>query len=415
MELEFPNIWNLFGGSIYRDEYRGDFADADRRIRLALSSIPADDHNARAGLELARAIHALLTGHIRETESILNHLRSQESSLSEAWQLRAEIYRRLIVQNGSILHAFDNSFDLPDFQSILTATLYPKDGSRLGELQPFRNGLHNLEDEWILLDIWAIKLRTRASMIPEISPIHAREVQDLRMNQNIVEKFEGTLAGYRVGYPRKLHAELAHIQGFDTDVQFLDEAESIYVDAKDLTGQAACLLTRGDWACSQQFGNITALNIMICESSAYDGASPWDLFEDKLKVGDMLDAQKYSDAEKFYDEALSLFERANACRGRAAVHLCRACLILLQLVFVGSANGGAGAHARARESLDEAKKLFRTAGDCLSLRLVETHQIILDIMIDSVSSQAAKASEIGAWGAEHGCVQYVHDLGLLLL
>jgi hypothetical protein len=73
--------------------------------------------------------------------------------------------------------------------------------------------LEDYEKEWILLDIMALKFRTTASKIPELSPIRPANAADLQANQQLLQQFDGILANYAIGYcyPYKLRAEIANV------------------------------------------------------------------------------------------------------------------------------------------------------------------------------------------------------------
>jgi hypothetical protein len=62
LDPTFPHLWRPFRYSIFRDEYRADFAEAERQIDLWTEALEPNDTDRRLGLDLLRAIHSILTG-----------------------------------------------------------------------------------------------------------------------------------------------------------------------------------------------------------------------------------------------------------------------------------------------------------------------------------------------------------------
>jgi hypothetical protein len=150
---------------------------------------------------------------------------------------------------------------------------------------------------------------------------------------------------------------------------------------------------------------------MICESTQCDGSSHWDSIEDSLEV------RNSEEASKFYDEALRTFEDKGGLRGMAAVHLRKACLTSMNIIFSPKTDARYDEDllTRSRKDLDDVNKLFEMAGDHPSVKLVSVHKMIFDILVNPTSFELGNASEIGKWGVSTGSFQYAHDLGLLLL
>lgn len=411
LPIDFPHAWGVFGGSIFRDEYKANFAEAEEKIHKARECCDEFQEETIARLDLILAVHSILVGRIQKAEEILDRLRGADSGLSPEWRLRAENYRRLIIQNGSVLHAFDNSLDLPDSQTNLTKTFRHERLHRDVQLETHRTAQTDVEDEWILIDVWAIKLRTTAVKIPRTSPIHPCQETHLAQNRALVERMDGMLAGYSSGYPHRLRAEAAHVQGLDVDNALLDKARDVYAGTGDTIGQAACILLKGDWVVSQPFSNPTALNLVICESVSHNGTAHWDDLEDDFEL------RAIREASLFYDEAKVLFEQSNAKRGVAAVYLRKACLFTLGLLYEEKKERDVNFNRllEAMDHLNQSKTLFETAGDHLAVQLVSVHKMILVMLAYPNTFNSAEAAEVGRWGASNGCFQYVHDLGILLL
>ena len=219
------------------------------------------------------------------------------------------------------------------------------------------------------------------------------------------------LPGCPAGYGLRLQAQIAHIQGSDNCLQLLADAAKAYRSQGDLAGEALCIMMEGDFVCSQQYSNITALNMVIYESASHNGSDErWDAIKDDRQLSD---ADK---ARQLYAAAQSLFGVCSAPRGVAAIHMRMACLTMFEAILRGNREdlSGSDPYFEIRKDLQMSNAIFQFAGDYLSVKLVETHIIILEILSSGLS-RAAVAGEIGVWGKQHGNIQYVHDLGLLLL
>lgn len=406
----FPDFWSLLGGSIYRDVYKGNFAEA----RRLLEAQELEDIDDPAKIQLTKAILGHLSGELAEAEQILNAMRARDSSFSSTWQLRAEIYSQPLLMNGSNLRAFDGCVDDPAFQIILMNSLKKIAPIKMDDFEPgIWTSEHQIENMMVNADVWAAKLRTMSSLIPQNSPKYPRGGSTMQQNlvRSVMSNFANPqLPGCPTAYRLKMEAELAHIQGLPTSYQLLRASYDAYRAEGQLAGEALCRMIEGDWACSQQFSNIIALNMVICANQSEDGSSVWDSVEDALQRRDS------NDARSGYDEAQRMFHDADAPRGVAAMDLRKGCLTIFELLMDSGLvqSSGNDLYAEARVNFQTSRFAFELAGDHLSVKLVEAHIIILDIL-SLGASRAEAAAAIGNWGQRKGNIQYVHDLGLLLL
>lgn len=88
-----------------------------------------------ASIQVAKAVHGLLSGHVNEAEEILDHIRAKHSIFSPKRQLRAEIYRTIILEKGTLLRVFDGCLDFPHFQTRLLNGLKIRNPSRKPRLE----------------------------------------------------------------------------------------------------------------------------------------------------------------------------------------------------------------------------------------------------------------------------------------
>lgn len=409
--VEFPGIWDNFGGSIFRGEYRSDFAQAEKKIAEARDSLDRTHQESAASLDFVAAIHCILAGQIRKAEGILDRSRASNLDWNPQLQLRYENYRGLITQNGAVLRAFDNSLDFSDFQTNIMRTLHQDRFVLPVQLQTQCTHQTNWEKVWIFMGLMAITQRTNAAKIRPCSPIHPQQPTYLLQYQRFVEDTDRILSGYTSGYPHRLRAEIARIGDQEHADNLLDLACHWYTTTNDPVGQAACILLRGDWKISPVLSNLTALNLVICESTSHNGSAHWDEFEDGFELPDLVEANR------LYDEAMTIFENYNAKRGVAAVHLRKACLLTITLIHGGQRGEPSPAQSpeEALEHLKKAKTLSEVTGDLLSSMLVSVHDMIIRILTSPTSVDVTEAANVGELGTELGCFQHTHDLGLLLL
>lgn len=410
-EPSYPAIWSPIAGSIYRDEFRGNFAKGNEQIEAQLQDA-TDDLPA---ILLAKAIHRLVSGNIREAEQILDNIRAPDSGFDPSWQLRAELYRDIYVNDSTPLRPFDSCLNRPEFQMAVTNWLQIRRPSRLNDLNAAETPDHKLEKKWVNQYTWAVRLRSIAAVIPVTSPIHPKNCEPSQYRDMVDKLWQYFAAsqqpGCSAGYWIRLQADIFHILESPNSLMRLRESAQAYRSNNDLIGEAACIMKEGDWICSSRYSNITALNMAVYESSTYNGGtSRWDSFEDELAIG------QTNKAWSLYEEALEAFHRADAPRGIAAVHMRKACLRFFECLL--SSKGGLAGdneqYFKAHADMSLAHTTFLSAGDLLSSKLAEAHIIILGIYL-SRSDGIAAAREIGKWGKLTNNMQFAHDLGLLLL
>lgn len=103
----FQQIQNFFGGSIFPEEYRGNFIEAKKRIDAFAQTVDTNDQNGRALVLLLNALYLMLTGNPRSARDDLNSLSS--SSFERRWHLRAISYRILLTTLTQYSYFFSSS------------------------------------------------------------------------------------------------------------------------------------------------------------------------------------------------------------------------------------------------------------------------------------------------------------------
>nr|XP_036584225.1 uncharacterized protein CTRU02_05869 [Colletotrichum truncatum]KAF6793614.1 hypothetical protein CTRU02_05869 [Colletotrichum truncatum] len=92
--MDFPELCDFFGGTIFYDDYRGDLTAIAEKISLRASSIPLILLDNVASQTLLEAIWSLLTGNYTSAFQRLNDL-NQEGVYCERWLRRARLYEVL--------------------------------------------------------------------------------------------------------------------------------------------------------------------------------------------------------------------------------------------------------------------------------------------------------------------------------
>ncbi|KAK5000207.1 hypothetical protein LTR66_000898 [Elasticomyces elasticus] len=369
VSTHFPQMWNVFGGSIYRDDYKGNFEESARYIEEARRSAP-NAVDLQAGFEILDAILQTLIGNIHDASAILDKVCPSATDQPTDENRRAQIYRQLIDCNGSILSGLDNSLPLYDFHRCLATILEPKIGSRDPDFMKLARSIDLAENQFVLVNVHSPLWRLMAARKWEPDLIARLDL----MCQSLSAFEKGLLTNFSslFGRTRKLMAQCAHLRNPELSIQLLDQAEE------------------------------------NCDGTS---AMQWDPAEDSYEVENMDSALEH------YEAAMTLYEQTHAVRGQAAVLLRKACLILIPLMFGRKQELDASPDplTELRNILTEASRYCRVSGDTLLLRLVDVQTIFLDVLQSTARSPHTAAADIGKWGKASGSIQYTHDLGILLL
>src|SRR5271170_406752 len=72
LPLDFPEMWEVFGGSVFHEDLRGDLVQVGRQIDEFRQARTSQNSESQAGAFLLSAVHSILSGEIVAAVNILN-------------------------------------------------------------------------------------------------------------------------------------------------------------------------------------------------------------------------------------------------------------------------------------------------------------------------------------------------------
>ncbi|KAI9370392.1 CHAT domain-containing protein [Aspergillus egyptiacus] len=438
--MDFIEICEVFGGSIFPEEYRGSFAEADRRISALEAESPGEaaarpvEHRAKA--LLLRSIYWMLAGDFPKARSGLQTVTSlQEEGLSKRWILRCKMYTSYaaMLQHRSALVRFSllpgDPFErLKEGDSALGEILHQAQeaGLAIVSLQP-PNAVDMLE-EAMILDAWTFLDAFHFSFLAH--PAFARSVTAESLPRSCVAgiEFDNIQVPYASARMADVMAQSGNTAFKNTIERWSVEIEaargspnadrrlaqlfSQYEKEADYVGMGLCKMSEGDRVLSPSYTSPIALNL-ICQirENGWENQT-WDPLERTFQLRDDINAQQC------YSQALFYMEAADAPRGQAAVYLRRGCVSHAEALISKSR-----AHeVDAAEAFQESENDFRTAlqlfardKDETNEQLVTCHQILLACSRGDVVMPLEKATRLGSEMRRMQNQSVSHFLGALML
>lgn len=428
--VDFAGLENLFGGSIFVEEYRGNFVEAGKRITQYANSLQNPSLDQQATVLLLQAVHSNLVGDNRAAAAALDTLLRIEQPFSREWRLRATVYGLFCLSTTTF----------PPYFRFCPESLYlssPNEASKLAlnivklcdTLNDPSNDMNRLEyDVIICLFLSPRQLKQTAFTVNSSSPLTAlgTSFETLAAGlctacQMLASLRDSAHAKHLQSLGRYLDRwiyEICQAQGLslcytcpsvsrDPRAQ-LQNLQKSYQNARDIVGEAVCKLLEGDSAISPPFTNITVLNLMIVEGMGSSAEHVlWDQVEAKIKPGNL------EIAGSSYEDALVLFADAGAQRGEAAVYLRKGCM--KHMVAISTEACTPLSLKEALEFFDMALQKFQAAGDRRAIQLTKTHQLLAHISLGGTGNLKKEAVSIGKWATETENVPFAHALGLLIL
>jgi CHAT domain-containing protein len=187
---------------------------------------------------------------------------------------------------------------------------------------------------------------------------------------------------------------------YDQAASALAQAKALYEQAADVAGLAAAWLMAGDWSAAP-LSTPGVWNFIVTASSLLinaDSSLPPFLNEAERDRSRLEPAQ----ARTTYAQAETLYRRAGAPRGLAALHLRYGYLAVLD-----------GDYPTAIQEAGRAAESFQASGDRLGYWCARTHQALARIGAGEFAEDRETARAIGAWGAAEGSFSYALGLGMM--
>jgi CHAT domain-containing protein len=429
--MDFRDICNFFGGTIFPEEYRTDFEKNDERIAIAASRLTqSSPPTTWASLLLLKALNAGMRGDVAAAQSHLTELsRLAESSLDARWRFRCRHYEfhLLCLQRfPPILRFRPNDDNDSAIRAHAQLSIVPRIKDMMSCRRLFASSnwspIDKAESEMIdkskafINELWmaayrhhpAFPMDSQAEMLRRLgidlftsSKPFPKELLELVETMNLPETF---------GYLKRLAVEHSLGAGLQDSMSMSSALGEMYVRRDDFIGAANCRLLQADNSLSPPFSSPLALNLMPLDQGLGWDNEIWDATEAKFPL------RKVGAAERLYNEAFDLFSKGCSRRGQAAVEVRRGCVNHAEALVAAHAGRHAEAASlqiSAQQNLKQAKRLFR--GDSSNLEIVSTHQILLNISIGEYAGIEQKAFEIGERGRASQNLVLCQYLGLLLL
>ncbi|KAH7125881.1 CHAT domain-containing protein [Dactylonectria macrodidyma] len=418
--MDFTQVLEVFGGTIFAEEYRTNFKDSEDWIQAfesATSNIPTNEE--RAALLLLRAIQDALRGNLSGADRYLADLQClAQSGLDSAWLSRCRTYQSYLLslkRAPAILRFW------PDVES-QSGQLRDAKLQMFESKQQLRSERRNRASSWSVVEelesnlIWSSfwyydnlwKAYDHNQSYPNSTWGFTFDSTEIYPPETPTLAVTLELPTLKV-YLDRIQTEYQQAGGTEGISALLQQFYETCISAGDLAGAANFRLLQADHILSPPYTSPLALNLMPLDHGLSWSNSTWDRLEPQFTL-------RHNDtASSHYEEALNLFERAGKPRGQGAVYLRMACVMHAEAIFQ-SPDG------RARPeflqptlgSLNNAHDLFR--GDFTNTQLVAGHRLLLDIATGCDSSDLVeRATNLGSWGLQADNNSVSRFIGLLVL
>ena len=467
--MDFREICEFFGGSIFIEEPRGNLMHSHEMIKRREASITDASSDEKAAVLLLKLIQSALVGNFVKYEDGPNFQECMQPLLSgifgARWKFRAQSYILLVASWQLYPPLFRFCTILRGPSSMLLHAKYPIHAYNSHLATDCLEELDNVEplDELefrIIREVWTVSHRAlEAARVSNPSYLyHNQDSKGGDFDHRVFENCCTRLAEAKdladalnfetiSNYAERLILEVRQAQGTADSEEDIKRLEESYESSGDKVGAGICCILRGDANVSSPFTNPIALNLLPVDGWDYlrsdtclnelehvpippqgyslaDNDSTKDLPSrlDSLNLGKPIhdgfdDVQNWKDAAKValicYGEAQDMFSSIGAVRGQALAISRKACLLLTQELLPSYYWEEKDARAFEKINLlyQQACDLFSAAGDVMFLKLTQMHMLLL-------ASHANKnihelKYSIGAWGHENGASTYARQLGLL--
>ena len=390
-------VLDALGNSPFAERLKGNLALAAHQAEAALSS--AITNADRADALVVRGQLHILQGEIHLARSVLD----------ETLTLVPHDVNRRLRTLSHLLDATHQQYNVfPDRSGTGSVEISARWGGA-ADLLPldtqWNDAMRASTDASAQLDAWLV-YGFGSQLLPSRYMLDARRFapssESLHALMGMITARTDRLSA--VGVDQRRSEFCAHADYIAADMQrragdmdraqmLLTAAESRYVAAADLAGQALCIMARADWTCAP-FSSPLDWNFAVVDSSG-----PSSSLAAALEAQEARDGQPTS-----YDEAARLFTAASASRGVAAVAL-----------RLGYLAARADDWDTAALQAVRARDLFAESGDHLNRQLASTHLLMAALSGATVDTDAiALAASIGEWGATSGSFSFALGLGVMV-
>lgn len=408
--MDFKSVLDFFQGSIFSDEYLGDFTTIHQQLQTWESEVVEGQANSEqtAWVRFLRSVFWMLTGNLTKAFDSLREI-SLIQDLPPKWLLRAATYE-------TFYHSLRQFPAIIRFKPLWIGPTAGFRGLELGFQELFDRFLETqktyfetdlplfrFESQLLpFLSIASLPLWNNAFIQHPSYPRGPWEARRAAAVNSIAERAMKFRAYRDTAINRGMYQLCQYLARLEVEIEFgkspkpsqmVENLKSRYRTFVDKHNLAMIKMLEADYILSPPFSNPIALNLLLVEGNEPGfSTGPYDSVEGGLKLGDT------HVAGQLYRQAYDLFTDIASPRGRAAVLLRQGCVEHLQ-ASAGDVSGEEKSQRceTARQKFAEALRLFEF--DEAHSQIVRGHQILLSITSDSNNNNIVQeAAQIGRWG-----------------
>ncbi|PYH99985.1 hypothetical protein BO71DRAFT_341987 [Aspergillus ellipticus CBS 707.79] len=426
--MDFDRFIDFCGRSIAPEEYRGDLNASWDELQQTKPDISTVEPVAHAEYLRCVSVYSILTGRLRDAYESLDTLHGLLDQLPPEWGLRYTNYTlltdhiRRYPPSLRFYHERGKPLNIPFLGHVIGADdISAKFLSNVQKYLPL--GILRDQELCQILNVFHWFPLQYRNLTAQLHPLFPRAISShtngadpmpmiSESSKNLLTfrtRAEAKGATVIATYLARLAAEFHVACQSPSRTVALEDLYATYQKQGDLAGMANCKLMEGDDLLSPCFASPLSLNLVAIDSSSSTGKEIlWDPVEADLVF------EYSSQAKQCYESAQRLFQESNCKRGQAAVLLRQGCClhtVALRLPPVDEERKNL--LDTAKRNLQHARELF--GRDDGNARLVEAHQILLEISQGNSEGVTRVAHDLGEWGVQANNESVVHFIGLLLL
>ncbi|KAI9155463.1 hypothetical protein HJFPF1_08047 [Paramyrothecium foliicola] len=416
--MDFGEILNSFGGSIFAEECRGDFSHIKESI-CTIKSTSTHTNEGRIRVCLLQGIFEMLRGDYRACQTYIDEARQYGNEVDIKWKARLDLYERLNlcckltppqIRFRSNLGGSASTIQECELeaQKILTTPV----------LLDTISSIEGMCESQVIQSLRPTHIASwvSACLHPRFAPVALRAAAETQREVlsstpqpvmfNLIQMARFPLVS---GYFMRLKSEIDPRNTLLSPTAALAAAQASTAE-QDLVSLAIIQITLGDRNLSPPFTSPLALNLVVEGSLLGWENEDWDKAEPSFAL------EQNHEAAAHYAAALECIRNVAAPRLRGAVSFRRACIFHMSAIqALGRAD-----QKRADMFFSEAVANLYSAEDDFALdeahlQMIACHKLLLDISRGDNSLLEARAAAIGAWGLSSENTALAQFLGILMM
>ena len=340
--MDFEQVSNFFGGTIFSEEYRTDFQRVDEQLQTLASAVTeSSSADERAVLLMLKGIDAAMCGELAFAERCFENLQILTEELpDQSWRRRCinyQFYLLSLKRVSPVLRFRPDSDNDSGIRKDRQLNMFEKrqqlKNARTVSASNGWSALERLESDVILNnsrfvnDLWMYVYYSHPNYPhdpPANSTMSNMWVTIFKSSEPYpieVPKVAKGLGLHKIaGYLRRLTVGYWIGGNSEKALSMLSDMCGTYLESNDIIGAANCKLIQGNKALSPPFTNPQALNLIPLDRGLGWDNNAWDATESQFPL------RKNNVADADYQTAFDLFTLRGSKRGQAAVHLRRGCV-----------------------------------------------------------------------------------------